>query len=148
MDLPKLEARARLLGEMLHRGCIDTKTKPPKMECGFVLFLMDFGAGGHLTYISNIEREAMIVTIESWLAGIKANFVAEHVKPGVKTELPGDAEQGFHTPEDRFRCALQDIQRLVEGADGNAESCNAVCNRAHTIARLAVLGQDWERVPM
>jgi hypothetical protein len=143
MTLQQLEARARLMGETLH--------KMVKGDAGFVLFLMDFGVGGNMTYLANINREDMIVTIDDFVTSLKAKLVAEVVDPTgqVPTKLP----EG-RTVESHMRIALQDIHRLLDAPHsyrGSSSGLAVECRRrdvAKTIAQRALLGLDWDRVPM
>jgi hypothetical protein len=43
-----------------------------KNQVGFALLLFDFGAGGHLTYVSNAEREDMIKALHECAASLSA----------------------------------------------------------------------------
>lgn len=56
-----------------------------KHGVGMTLFLSNFGEGGHIAYVSTVNREDMIKTIKEWLASVEA---------GLMTDPPGPRAEG------------------------------------------------------
>jgi hypothetical protein len=63
--LETLESIARDIGRSIGRAI------PQNSDIGFALLLFDFGGGGHLTYISNAEREDMIKSLYECIANLQ-----------------------------------------------------------------------------
>lgn len=61
-DLGNLEDACRGLADS-----IQTALNSIGANYGFTLMMFDFGEGGHLTYISNAQREDMILAVKEWL---------------------------------------------------------------------------------
>lgn len=66
--LPAIEESARRLATTLS-GCLPD-------DIGFTLWLWSKGDAGHLTYISNGQREDMIAAVKEWLARMEGRAVA------------------------------------------------------------------------
>lgn len=55
------------LGERM-RAAIDAARRELPPGVGVTLFAFDFGGGGGLAYISNAQRDDMVIAVREWLA--------------------------------------------------------------------------------
>jgi hypothetical protein len=67
-DLKKLEEVCRDIGKTIGTA-IDNNFGPFKV--GFALMVFDFGEGGHMTYVSNGQRQEMVRALQELLDHIK-----------------------------------------------------------------------------
>lgn len=63
VELKDLEERARHVGRLIGQHM------PPGV--GFALLVFDFGEGGHMTWLSNAERESMIEAMQEMVARLQ-----------------------------------------------------------------------------
>jgi len=59
-ELKELEDDCRAIGRTIQGGLPET--------VGFVLFLFDFGEGGHMTWISNANRDDMMLALREFMS--------------------------------------------------------------------------------
>jgi diaminopimelate decarboxylase len=83
VDLRDLEKVAREIGRLIRHG-IDNSLG--KGNVGFALLLFDFGGGGHLTYVSNANREDMLRAIAEFQETVGQKLDMPPAKTGEKAQ--------------------------------------------------------------
>lgn len=73
--LESLETICRDIGRLI-QGAM------PGTGVGFALLMFDFGGGGHLTYVSNAQREDMIKALYECIANLQHGLDQPHVGYG------------------------------------------------------------------
>lgn len=124
---------------------------PPSV--GFTLFLMTYGPGGWLTYLSSVQRADMIKTIEEWLgkereangevppatpSGPASANPADGPKVIISTSEPdrvAQLENAFRDQLERWMIGLMAGVRLTEGV------ADALALTLAEAAAVVVLGQ-------
>lgn len=64
VELTELEKKCRAIGHVIARGIELTYGK--EKQVGFCFLMFDFGECGHMTYISNAQREDMILALREF----------------------------------------------------------------------------------
>ena len=74
--LRELEATARQIGRRIGGSLPD--------GVGFCLMIFDLGEGGHMTYLSNAERDDMVKGVRELLEAVEAGLMQPpgHPEPG------------------------------------------------------------------
>lgn len=83
MSLLDLERLARELGAAARRII-------PK-GTGFAVMVFDFGGRGHMTYVSNAQREDMITALREQITHLETGAVAPPGQPNHSANRPGQA---------------------------------------------------------
>jgi hypothetical protein len=81
IPLADLEQTARDIGGVIAEAIRKSRGHG---KVGFALMLFDFGAGGNSTYVSNAERQDMILALEELLGHLKAGTDAPPIPPHQK----------------------------------------------------------------
>lgn len=71
VELRDLEDKCREIGRVIGKGIEMTYGSRDKV--GFCLLLFDFGEGGYMTYISNAQRDDMILSLTELIDQLKEN---------------------------------------------------------------------------
>lgn len=69
-DLKQVEETCRQMGRVIGKA-IDAEYG--RHQVGFCLLLFDFGEHGHLTYLSNAERETMVRALREFITMLQTH---------------------------------------------------------------------------